>query len=99
VKLMRKHYYDDTPGKRYYVYGNPRDAVAVLLEVDMLKVYPASRHADAEITKIIYQSIDDESFGEYQEGNLIVMEFYRFPDNPQDAKKELIRLSLDDVGQ
>lgn len=97
MKMMRKYYPDDTPGKRYYVYANPWDACAVLLEINMLKVYQLSDQADSEIIKVIYQSRG--SFFKYEEGNTIVMSFYHLPETPQDAKKELVRLSLDDVGQ
>ena len=98
MRLMRKNYYDKTPGKRYYVYGNPWDVTAVLLKIDVLKVQDDSDQAEAEIVKIIYYS-KGEGYGEYQEGNLIVMAYYQLPDSPQSAKKELVRLFLDDVGQ
>ena len=98
MKLMRKYYRDKTPGKRYYVYGNPQHVIAVLLEVDVLKIHDDSDQADAEIIKVVYQSRAG-GFGEYQEGNLIVIAFYHLPDSPQSAKKELLRLFLDDVGQ
>ena len=94
---MRKYYPDDTPGKRYYVYGNPWDARATLLETKIHEVHPLSDNADCEVTKVIYQTTG--LFGTYEEGDTVVVPFYHLPETPQDAKKELVRLSLDDVGQ
>jgi len=97
VKLMRKYYPDDTPGKRYYLYGNPWDARATLLEIEIHEVHPTSDQVYCKVTKVIYQT--PGVFSVYEEGYTFMALFYHLPETPQDAKKELVRLSLDDVGQ